>query len=36
MKNEVRILRCLMQKEICTREELIEDLWTNKRHYNNV
>ena len=28
-KNEVRILRCLMQKEICTREELIEDLWTN-------
>ena len=28
-KNEVRILRYLMQKEICTREELIEDLWTN-------
>ena len=28
-KNEVRILSCLMQKEICTREELIEDLWTN-------
>lgn len=28
-KNEVRILRCLMQKEVCTREELIEDLWTN-------
>ena len=28
-KNEVRILRCLMQKDICTREELIEDLWTN-------
>ena len=28
-KNEVRILRCLMQKDICTREELIDDLWTN-------
>ena len=28
-KNEVRILRCLMQKDICTREEVIEDLWTN-------
>ena len=28
-KNEVRILWCLMQKDICTREELIEDLWTN-------
>ncbi|MDD6033715.1 MAG: response regulator transcription factor [Oscillospiraceae bacterium] len=28
-KNEVRILWCLMQKELCTRDELIEDLWTN-------
>lgn len=28
-KNEVRMLRCLMQNDICTREELIEDLWTN-------
>lgn len=28
-KNEVRILRCLMQKDVCTREELIEDLWTD-------
>ena len=28
-KNEVRILWCLTQKEICTRDELIEDLWTN-------
>ncbi|MGN0252440.1 MAG: response regulator transcription factor [Oliverpabstia sp.] len=28
-KNEARILWCLMQKELCTREELIEDLWTN-------
>ena len=23
------ILWCLMQKELCTRDELIEDLWTN-------
>ncbi|MDD6036673.1 MAG: response regulator transcription factor [Lachnospiraceae bacterium] len=28
-KNETRILWCLMQKELCTRDELIEDLWTN-------
>jgi DNA-binding response OmpR family regulator len=28
-KNETRILACLMQKELCTREELIEDLWNN-------
>lgn len=28
-KNETRILSCLMQKELCTREELIEDLWNN-------
>lgn len=28
-KNETRILWCLMQKELCTREMLIEDLWTN-------
>lgn len=28
-KNEARILGCLMQKELCTRDELIEDLWTN-------
>ncbi len=27
-KNETRILWCLMQKELCTRDELIEDLWT--------
>ena len=33
-KNEVRILRCLMQKDICTREELIEDLWTNGMYIN--
>lgn len=28
-KNETRILACLMQKELCTRGELIEDLWSN-------
>ena len=28
-KNEARILWCPMQKDICTRDELIEDLWTN-------
>ena len=28
-KNEARILWCLMRKDICTRDELIEDLWTN-------
>lgn len=28
-KNETRILACLMQKELCTRGEIIEDLWNN-------
>lgn len=28
-KNEARILACLMKKELCTREEIIEDLWNN-------
>ena len=28
-KNETRILACLMQKELCTRDEIIEDLWSN-------
>lgn len=28
-KNETRILACLMQKELCTRSEIIEDLWNN-------
>ena len=28
-KNETRILACLMQKELCTRQEIIEDLWQN-------
>lgn len=26
-KNETRILACLMKKGLCTREEIIEDLW---------
>lgn len=28
-KNEARILACLMGKELCTKTELIEDLWSN-------
>ncbi len=28
-RNEARILYCLMQKELCAREALIEDLWNN-------
>lgn len=28
-KNETRILACLMKKDLCTREEIIEDLWNN-------
>lgn len=28
-KNETRILACLMKKELCTRMEIIEDLWNN-------
>lgn len=26
-RNETRILACLMRKNLCTREEIIEDLW---------
>ena len=28
-RNETRILACLMQKQLCTRTEIIEDLWNN-------
>ncbi len=28
-KNETRILACLMKKDLCEREEIIEDLWEN-------
>ena len=28
-KNESRILACLMKKDLCRREEIIEDLWNN-------
>ena len=31
-KNETRILYCLMRKELCTRDELIEDLWQNSMY----
>ncbi len=35
-KNEARILYCLMQKELCTREVIIEDLWSNNTLYVNI
>lgn len=28
-KNETRILHCLMQKDLCTKENIFEDLWNN-------
>lgn len=28
-KNEARILACLMQKELCAKEEIVEYLWRN-------
>ena len=28
-KNETRILACLMRKGLCTKEEIVEDLWQN-------
>lgn len=28
-KNEVRIMYCLMKKETCPKDEIIEELWTN-------
>ena len=28
-RNETMILACLMKKELCTRQEIIEDLWQN-------
>lgn len=34
-KNETRILSCLMQKELCTREEIIEDLWNNSLYIDD-
>ncbi|NLD19683.1 MAG: response regulator transcription factor [Clostridiales bacterium] len=29
-KNEMRILCCLMKKELCSRKEIIEELWNNR------
>lgn len=34
-KNEVRILYCLMSKPLCTREEIIEDLWDNSMYIDD-
>lgn len=28
-KNEARILACLIKKELCTKDEIIEELWNN-------
>lgn len=28
-KNETKILACLMKKELCSRDEIIEELWEN-------
>lgn len=28
-KNETRIMACLLQKELCAKSDLIEDLWNN-------
>ena len=34
-KNETRILACLMKKELCTRDEIIEDLWNNRLYVDD-
>lgn len=34
-KNEARIVSCLMKKELCTREEIIEDLWNNSLYVDD-
>ncbi len=34
-KNETRILACLMKKELCTRDEIIEDLWNNSLYVDD-
>ncbi|MCI8668836.1 MAG: response regulator transcription factor [Lachnospiraceae bacterium] len=31
-KNETRILACLMNKDLCSKEEIIEDLWSNNMY----
>ena len=28
-KNETRILACLMKRELCTKEEIFEELWND-------
>ncbi len=34
-KNETRILYLLMSKELCTRQEIIEDLWNNSLYVDD-
>ena len=31
-KNETRILACLMSRDLCSKEEIIEDLWSNNMY----
>ena len=31
-KNEAHILACLMKKDLCTKEEIIEELWRSKSY----
>ena len=31
-KNETQILACLMSRDLCSKEEIIEDLWSNNMH----
>lgn len=31
-KNETRILACLMGRDLCSKEEIIEDLWSNNMY----
>ena len=34
-RNETRILACLMQRKMCTREEIIEELWNNSLYLDD-
>lgn len=34
-KNEVRIMYCLMTRLVCSREEIIEDLWDNSLYIDD-
>lgn len=34
-RNEMRILSCLMKKAVCTRQEIIEDLWFDRLYIDD-